>query len=269
VCLRFLGLCSCSTDTNAADPTGGPTTSIEQTTDPTVSPAPDPIDLIGAEFPAATDPDYVFSDTPQSDSEQYVKDTYPDLWAQGVRALSPRTMPGATSSSAPLPGVTVIYVDGQRIEGSDELPLGFRGDYSNPETYPTDTIAGLTQMFSTGDAPVGTVGRGGYAVSIIEPSGGGGPTKLIIQVDGGADGEAGGGSSREFDSWESAWAFVQANGVTPNSPSARPLYPGEVASITVRRVEPSTKNGVKVWSPSYWIWDSSSGSWVLAAEFPA
>lgn len=91
----ILGLCSCSTDTtvtHAEDPTGGPTPSIEQSTDPTVAPTPaaDPLDLIGMELPAETDPNHVFSDTPQSDSEQYIFDTYPDLWAQGVRALSPK-----------------------------------------------------------------------------------------------------------------------------------------------------------------------------------
>ena len=36
-----VGLCSCSTDTTAADPTGGPTANVEQTISPSPSPSAD------------------------------------------------------------------------------------------------------------------------------------------------------------------------------------------------------------------------------------
>lgn len=91
--LALLGLCSCSHDTATVDPTGGPTANVEQTVSPSPTAAPEFVlrTATKADWPAVADAStYVFSDAPQSEAEQFIQDSYPDLWAQGVRALSPK-----------------------------------------------------------------------------------------------------------------------------------------------------------------------------------
>lgn len=47
---------------------------------------------------------YVFSEEPQGAGEQFIVDTYPELWAQGVRALSNKMMAGYNLMDPAMPG---------------------------------------------------------------------------------------------------------------------------------------------------------------------
>src|SRR5665811_75804 len=91
-----VGLSSCSSDTNATDPTGsGPMSSIEQTVSPSPSPAADFVVRTATEDDwSAYSDGYVSSDEPQGAGEQLIHDEYPALWDQGVRVLSPKMVPG-------------------------------------------------------------------------------------------------------------------------------------------------------------------------------
>src|SRR5690606_32833679 len=141
-------LCSCAGRSAAVDVSDGPTRLPSVSAAPVeVTPGPDGtfntdgIDLKTAEFPAEQ-PGYVFSETPQSPSEQWMHDEYPDLWAQGVRAVSPVMMDGYLKDDPPRSGATVQYINGKRYEGTTQMPLGFRGQTSNPDVFPTDALPG-------------------------------------------------------------------------------------------------------------------------------
>lgn len=271
-----VSLCSCAGRSDAVDPTGGATTqpSISASVNPTAEATPGPdgryntdgIDLKTAEFPAEQ-PGYVFSDTPQSPSEQLLFDEFPELWEQGVRAVSPMYMFGYLKDDPKVPGATVQYINGKRYEGTDRMPLGFRGQTANPDVYPSDAIDARIAMLR-GEEPSSNFGRGGYSVGIIENYAfargvrdgitDANDTVLYVEMSGHA-GEVFGGQPRRFADWQEAWAYLQENGISPNStnPDARVLYPGEIASINVSREVDA--NG----SSESYVWDPRVNDWVL------
>ena len=164
--LLALGACSTTSDI----PTPGPTTSIEQT----MSPSP----TAGATFNVRTAEEsdwavyadgYVSSDEPQGAGEQYIADTYPDLWAQGIRVLSNKMVPGYNYADPAAPGAVVQYIDGVRYEGTISTPLGFRGQIADPESLPSDAVANtIASLTSGGTWPAGNSGQGGYMIDINE-----------------------------------------------------------------------------------------------------
>lgn len=270
-----LGLCSCSSNTNATELTlSGPTMSVEQTADPAVSPTPlpttDPMYLIRVEFPAETDPGYVFSDTPQSDSEQYIKDTYPDLWAQGVRAVTTDTwtVPNdRLNKGKGTPGALVQYVGGERYEGTVDLPLRFQPAVTDGGTLSSVNTDVNVQMaknnFTPAPAPVapGTdYGFNSYGVSISERDAKYARNSDVdrnyrtsVQI------TAGGkviGDDILFDTADEALAWVMG-GVTPEiSGDARVIYPGEISAVAWMGED---ANG----NFYYKIFDSRIGDWAV------
>jgi len=271
----ILGLCSCSTDTNATDPTGGPTTSIEQTVSPsaTESPADVVVRTATEDDWAAYSDGYVPSDEPQGAGEQFIFDTYPDLWAQGVRALSNKMMAGYNLTDPAVPGALVQYIDGERFEGTISMPLGFRGQTTAPGTLPSDVVANRITALATGEWPDGNVGQGGYTIQILENSGlerrpgrditQANDTQLIVSQFDKHDQMKQMGEIMRFADWQTAWAYAQSNGYSVPG-MERPLFPGEVATITVSREVIDAQN----WNngSTYWVWDSSSNDWVLAVD---
>jgi len=127
------------------------------------------------------------------------------------------------------------------------MPLGFRGQLDDPESYPTDAFAGTKSAFkdlSQTGLEIGNTGEGGYKIAILENTGdqrnrpGSGMTDkndtVLNIVRGGENGHPGGAEAMVFGSREEAWAYVQKNGYVPNYEGARALNKGEVASVVVR-----------------------------------
>jgi len=261
-----LGLCSCSSDTSATDPTisGGPTTQVEQTIAPSPSPS------LAADFvvrtataddwPAVSDPaDYVFSDTPQSKGEQFIADSYPDLWDQGIRALSPKMVPGYNFADPAQPGALVQYIDGERYEGTNAEPLGFRGQIEDPQSLPSDVVANTIEgITGRGAWPEGNTGQGGYLISINERDPKGTALGVYQFIDNSSTKELG---TMYFDGgWEEAWAYAQTHGYSVPGMD-RELYPGEVSGVTALHYNWGTT------AMSRWVFDSSVNGWVEAHSF--
>ncbi len=169
------------------------------------------------------------------------------------------------------PGATVQYIDGVRYEGTNQMPLGFRGQLDNPTAMPTHTVDAMVATFKEPTAYHGNTGPGGYTISIIEnmdlerqPGSGidqSNDTQLKVQ--------AGGTTQRvgpvmRLADWQSAWSYLQTNGFKVDG-QERALYPREVASVSVAReyVKPDGSDG----GNSYWVWNPASSSWVLAADY--
>jgi len=268
----ILGLGACSP---AADPTGGPTTSIEQTMSPSPT-AEAPFNVRTAEESdwAVYSDGYVPSDEPQGAGEQLIFDTYPDLWDQGVRALSNKMMPGYNMGDPAVPGALVQYIDGERFEGTVSTPLGFRGQTDAPDTLPSDAVTNwASALTGRGVWPEGNSGQGGYTVEITENGlnerhtngdvGQSNDTKLVISQFDKSDRIKQVGETMRFADWETAWAYAQSNGYSVPG-MERPLYPGEVASVTVIREVIDANNDFNGFT--LWVWDSSTNGWTLAAD---
>jgi len=172
-----LGLCSC---TPSPDPslTGSGAPTIEQTIEPTGAPTEQPRGQewvatdnylavpVGIAFLSQTDPNYVFSDEPQDAAEQWIFDNGPDQWALGVRAISLlATTPGYTPNDHPnQPAVLVQYINGERYEGTEDMPLGFRGQIEDPESLPTDVYKNEVALIGDPDYKIPAekaIGEGG------------------------------------------------------------------------------------------------------------
>jgi hypothetical protein len=75
---------------------------------------------VGITFPALTDANYEFSDTPQGAAEQWIFDTAPDQWALGIRAVTGSSnTKGYNYEDPSTPSALVQYIDGKRYEGTD------------------------------------------------------------------------------------------------------------------------------------------------------
>lgn len=254
----MLGLVSCS---NTVDP--GPVaspTQVEQTVTPTVQPNPDasatpwvtPGPDAGApaesEYPALSDAaSYVFSETPQSAGEQFIFDNYPHMWDEGIRAVSDTATMWATNMIDREPGALVQYINGTRYEGTEAMPLGFRGQLDDPESFPTDTFEARKSAILDGSQTpldVGNTGQGGYQIAILENPGDlrGRPGSDVSDENDtvlnilrtSENGAPGGAQSKVFGSWEEAWDYVQKDNFTPNFEGARPLSKGEIANVAVK-----------------------------------
>ena len=135
------------------------------------------------------------------------------------------------------------------------MPLGFRGQLDDPESYPTDTFAGrksgMLDSSQTGYER-GNTGEGGYQVAILENPGDQRNRRGSMVTDkndtvlnilrGGEAGHPGGAEAKVFGSWEEAWAYVQKNGYVPNYEGARALNKGEIANVVVLD-EPAKADG--------------------------
>ncbi|MDE0573947.1 hypothetical protein ON058_11065, partial [Demequina sp. B12] len=65
----------------------------------------------------------------------------------------------------------VQYIDGERFEGSEKMPLGFRAATTDPNELPSDTVKDMVAAFDDLSIPMteaGNVGQGGYSVLIAE-----------------------------------------------------------------------------------------------------
>lgn len=289
----MLSVCSCSKDTTP-DPSVSPTVGIEQpvepspTVDTTVSPDNEAVDdgdwVIpegddswpagwekvvpeGITFPAQTDANYEFSDEPQGRAEQWLFDQWPELWEQGVRSISDSKMtPGITRDASATPAALIQYINGERAEGTEEIPLGFRGQATDINKFPTDAFPNRMASFKDPQAPSqGATGRGGYGVFIQEHYGGkrGEVITASMQIYGYETGfgskDAGGGNRRNFDTWEDAWAFIEENGFQPSTKGARELYPGEIAAVMVMQENAKSMDVV--------LLNPETGEWEVAVSY--
>lgn|GEM_PF-998215 len=278
--LAVLGLCSCSRDSANVTPTGGPTANIEQTIAPSPSPtasaAEAPFDVRTAtegDWSAYSD-GYTFSEQPEGAGEQFIADTYPDLWAQGVRVLSNKQMAGYNLNDPALPGAVIQYINNERYEGTISTPLGFRGQTASPDTLPSDTVANrIAAINGRGAWPEGNSGQGGYTIDIMENAGNernmrkdivqSNDTQLVVYQFDKFDRVKQIGETMRFADWQSAWAYAQSNGYSVPG-MERPLYPGEVANVTVVREVVDANNDFN--GSTGWVWDPGAGDWALAID---
>lgn len=256
-------LAGCST--HSAD---SPTANVEQTTAPAPTLSASPTAAPEFVVRTATEEDwsaysdgYVFAEQPQGEGEQFIADTYPDLWAQGVRVLSPKLVPGYNYADPALPGAVIQYINGERYEGTISTPLGFRGQTASPESLPSDTVANtIAAINGRGAWPEGNSGQGGYTIDINEKDAKGTALAVYQFTNNSATKQI--GSTMYFSNWEEAWAYAQTNGYsTPGMDRA--LNPGEVSSaVTLRKSSSNVSTGM-----SMWVYDSSIGDWALAVNY--
>lgn len=262
----ILGLCSCASlaelDVNAS-PVAASASAEASASPSAVADAAQTLEDFS--LSEATDADwaaygegYEFSDEPQSVGEQWLKDNYPDLWDQGVRVITDKNpAPPVEWGDDPTMGVLVQYINGERAEGTEDIPLRFRGRATDINEMPTDVYPNMVAAFKDPSRTQadGTIGHGGYIVQIIERFGGmrGTPVNTEFSItayeDNMAGIDAGGGPMRNVDTWEDAWQFIQDNGYLPNTPGARELYPGEIARVTVIEEMPDGSREYRVLNP--------------------
>ncbi|WP_274669112.1 hypothetical protein [Demequina sp. B12] len=279
-----LGACSCSTNPGP-DPDISPTTSVEQTVEPTAQPsigengevvADDAwvdngsgFPPMGITFPAATDENYEFSEEPQGRAEQWIFDNHPDMWERGVRAVTFSRM--IDENWEEVPGALVQYIDGERFEGSEKMPLGFRAATTDPNVVPSDTVPDRVKAFDDLSVPMteaGNIGQGGYEVFITENASGArdagvgvtddNDVELIVSRIGNYKPLDEDGVMR-FATIDEALAWVEENGYLPGGEGMRPLYPGEVTSLTI--TEESGTPGNYTYETK--VYDSSKDEWVV------
>lgn len=279
----MLGLCSCS-KSPSPEPTVSPDVGIEQPIEATPTPSPDEtVQEVGWEdtgtgwppmgitFLSVTDANYEFSDEPQDRAEQWIFDHHPQLWERGVRAVTHRRVFDQDWKEEP--GALVQYIDGERFEGNETLPLGFRDNPGDPHVVPSDTVADYIRLLKGGSDPLGdaSIGQGGYSVFIAENrensrDAGTGVTEhndveLIISKVGETKGLDPDNVMR-FGSIDEALSWIDENGYLPGGDfeGNRALYPGEVASLAVMEESGTFGNHVKTVK----VYDSSKDEWVIA-----
>jgi hypothetical protein len=233
-----------------------------------MSPSPSPSPSAEASFNVRTAEEsdwavyadsYVSSDEPQGAGEQFIADTYPDLWDQGIRALSPKMVPGYNFADPAQPGALVQYIDGERFEGTISMPLGFRGQTTAPNELPSDAVANvITAINGRGARPAGNTGQGGYLISINERDPKGTALEVLSYIKNDQTKKL--GSTMYFDGWEEAWAYAQSNGYSVPG-MERALYPGEASRVTALHYNWGTT------AMSRWVFDSSVNDWVEAHSF--
>ena len=268
----ILGLCSCSGD-SAPDVTGNPGPTIEQTIEPTASAAidiSDPLEVPAGEW-ASQSEGYVFSDEPQGVQEQWLAQNYPDLWDQGVRAVTTDewtvpSFPGSKEKGTP--GALVQYVGGERYEGTTDLPLRFNPAVTDGSVLSSANIDAKIYTLNHRDQPFSPdrdTGFNSYTVSIKEHdpemarAGDAGvldyPTSVTVYY---ARSE-GVGVTRTFDTKDEAIAYVMG-GVTPDiAGETRTLNPGEIAGVVLFERDSNTD------SQGY-VFDPRTGGWNALAD---
>ena len=165
----------------------------------------------------------MFSDTPQGAAEQWIFDLAPKQWDLGVRAVTGSSnTTGFDYEDTMTPAVTVQYINGERYEGTESMPLGFRGQTKAPKSLATDIVdetVAANRDSSTMENE-GNFGRGGYKIAIVEEPGS--PVTLnFLDMRSGNGVPAAGETPRTFKTWEEAWAYVHDSGYAPNAEGAR------------------------------------------------
>ena len=284
----MLGLCSCA-NSPSPDPEVSSTVAVEQPAEPAPTASPDETvddgDWVvpegddswpdgwqkavpeGITFPAQTDANYEFSDEPRGRAEQWLFEHWPELWDQGVRSISDTKMtPGIMRDASATPAALVQYINGERVEGTEDTPLRFRGQATDIDKFPTDVFPNsMTSFKNPGTSSAGAIGQGGYGVLIEEHYGGkrGEVITTSMQIyaaEEGFDGkDVGGGNRRNFDTWEDAWAFIEENGFQPSTKGVRELYPGEIASVVVIQENSNSRDFV--------LLNPETGEWDVAVSY--
>lgn len=207
---------------------------------------------------AAAAEGYVFSEEPQDKFEQWLHDNYAELWNDGVRQVSVRTetAPFIKDQGEATPSALVQYVDGVRYDGTESLPLGFRGQ--DPTAMPTDAAANV--LASIKDTLAG--GKGGM---VTKDNFGAGGYKVFVDEDPKTEGPRGreefdtsvtwsrsdySGSptvgSRLFESADEAIAWLlEGDNLLEVPGSDRKLFPGELAVLEVGVANDARGNGYR------------------------
>jgi len=271
----ILGLCSCSSNTEAVDPTisGGATTQVEQTISPSPSAAAvdisNPAAVPAGEWPAES-ADYTFSEEPQGVQEQWLAQNYPDAWAQGVRAVTTDSwmVPSDPRDDGKgTPGALVQYVGGERYEGTVDLPLRFQPAVTDGDTLSSVNTDVNVQMSKNNFTPTPTpmppgldYGFNSYGVSISERDAKYARNSDVdrnyrtsVQITSGGKVI---GDEILFDTADEALAWVMG-GVTPEiSGDARVINPGEISVVSWMGEDANGNFRAK-------IFDSRIGDWIV------
>lgn len=198
-------------------------------------------------FPAEDAEGYVFAADPNGIEEQWLKDTYPELWVDGVRALTPGEEPWWSTPGAESPFVLVQYVDGVRYEGTEESPLSFDG--RDPDVFPADTLQAALDRWSAQPDFAADAGGAGYAAYVRSSDAGVNVEVVKTQPD---TEPALVLSELEVSSPEAALTYLS----TAATDGERRVYPGEIESIVWFA---SGADGVEIS-----VWDPQAEQWVAA-----
>ncbi len=232
-----LALAACSSsDTPTVEQTveATPTADVPDVIVPSGEFSADGINSTNAEWLAETDPNYVFSDVPQSDSEMWLYLNYRDQWDLGVRAVSGKYVEPYTWGDESHYAVMVQYIDGVRYEGTSSFPLGFRGQIEDPDSLATDSydrIFDVYQNSSLTNADVGNYGQGGYAIEIMNTNGDRNTFTLKVVARDSYSIAPNGVWSAEFGSIDEAMAFLESTDFRVDV-GDRVLNAGEIANIS-------------------------------------
>ncbi|WP_156165480.1 hypothetical protein [Demequina rhizosphaerae] len=230
-----------------------PTTAVEQTVDGITAPDIDSGDVVidisvdqqavepvaAGQWPSQQG-GYVFSTEPQTGAEQWIFDTYPQLWADGVRALSTEVTTLDTENNE-VPARLVQYYNGTKYEGTTESPLGLNMAGQDPEKWDSS----MSDASARGERVPDKWGLGYYVVSIASKTGNITlsnnrsedreiPVRYTIRVayrgaDGNIDGPYNGDGTTKFDSVQDALGFLKKNGV--KTKDGRKLAVGEIGAV--------------------------------------
>lgn len=86
----------------------------------------------------------------------------------GRAGVEPEVRGAVVCGGTKVPGATVQYVNGVRYEGTNQMPLGFRGQLADPMKMPTDTIAAVLAGMKNPMSHQSNTGQGGYTITILE-----------------------------------------------------------------------------------------------------
>lgn len=207
----------------------------------------------GIDFPATAQEDYVFSVEPYGNdkplllfsSERWLQERFPELWDEGVRALTSTRMPPTEAGDPETAGVLVQYLDGVRYEGTVEAPLGLRGQ--DPTVIPSDAVQANLARFADVPDLSGNIGQGGYAAELH--SSGGQVTVQVIRPTWAASAQV--LSTIQAPSEPAAIAYLLSG---PVSLGDRTLLPGELGSITWFEDNGDGTATVRVWDQQAEQW---------------
>ena len=223
-------------------------------------------DAAAGSWPALA-PDYSCAAAPQGEAEEALAADHPELWGQGVRAVSAVTfVRGALPTDPTVPAVLAQCLDGAVYRGTDVLPLGFRGVPEDAEALPEDVVEAVL----AGEIGEAGTGRGGYSVTITENYGllrgrdgiteDDDTTLVISWIDDASELEVGGAEPRRFPDPDAAWAWVEAHGFVPHADGSRALHSGEIAKVTMLRETGARDGDENVWDE--YVYRPRTQAWV-------
>ena len=229
-------------------------------TDPAVAPTTWPAEADG----------YQFSQVPVGPEEQWLAENWPDLWAQGVRAVTTTTWTVPNAFPAPpgdkgTPGALVEYVGGVKYVGTVDLPLCLQPGVKDASVFSSANTDAVIASAKNPSAPLDgvAVGYNSYTVIINEHDplfARAGDKRQSDYPPSVTIGEGGHvlGSVLTFETKDEAITYVMG-GVKPRiDGKSRAINPGEVSQLGLLSNDGKGHTSVQVY-------DSRAGGWVRVA----